>query len=112
MGLLFFHVGFLVRIEHPPGDTATTPPRHRPHNHRSPPTSPTPQPARAAAHIFVPVLLIHGAVDREKPPAHSDGVYRELKGPKRLLLVSNSGHAVRLDEATWQVIDGWLAPKE
>jgi transposase InsO family protein len=34
---------------------------------------------------------IHGAIDRETPPAHSGLVYRALKGPKRLLLLPKSG---------------------
>ncbi len=69
-------------------------------------------PVHAAARLSMPVLLVHGAIDRETPPAHSERVYRALKGPKLLLLLPKSGHAVHLDEATWQVIDGWLTPKE
>ncbi|MBN2575496.1 MAG: alpha/beta fold hydrolase [Deltaproteobacteria bacterium] len=67
-------------------------------------------PVKAAARLSVPVLLVHGAVDHETPPAHSERVYQALKGPKRLLLLAKSGHAVGLDEATWQVIDEWLTP--
>ena len=58
------------------------------------------------------MLLVHGAIDRETPPAHSERVYRALKGPKLLLLLPKSGHAVALDEATWQVTAGretWVA---
>ncbi len=67
-------------------------------------------PVRAAARLSIPVLLIHGAADQETPPAHSERVQQALKGPKRLLLLPKSGHAVSLDEATWRVIDEWLTP--
>jgi dipeptidyl aminopeptidase/acylaminoacyl peptidase len=67
-------------------------------------------PVHAAARLSIPVLLIHGAVDRETPPAHSERVYQALKEPKRLLLLPKSGHAVSLDEATWRIIDEWLLP--
>jgi pimeloyl-ACP methyl ester carboxylesterase len=67
-------------------------------------------PVRAAARLSIPVLLIHGAVDRETPPAHSERVYQALKEPKRLLLLAKSGHAMSLDEATWRIIDEWLLP--
>ena len=67
-------------------------------------------PARTAARLSIPVLLIHGAVDRETPPAHSERVHQALKGPKRLLLIPKSCHSVSLDEATWRTIDEWLTP--
>jgi hypothetical protein len=67
-------------------------------------------PVNAAARLSIPVLLLHGTADRETPPAHSQRVYQALRGPKHLLLLAGSGHAVRLDEATWRVIDQWLTP--
>ena len=68
-------------------------------------------PVRAASRLSIPVLLIHGALDKETSPAHSARVYQALKGRKRLLLLPKSGHGVYLDEATWQVIDEWLTPR-
>jgi pimeloyl-ACP methyl ester carboxylesterase len=67
-------------------------------------------PVRAAARLTVPVLLIHGALDQETTPAHSQRILQALKEPKRLLLLPKSGHAVALDEATWRIIDAWLTP--
>jgi alpha-beta hydrolase superfamily lysophospholipase len=40
-------------------------------------------PVKAAVHLSIPVLLIHGVEDRETAPAHSERVYQALKGPKR-----------------------------
>jgi uncharacterized protein len=68
-------------------------------------------PVRAAARVSIPVLLVHGAIDKETAPAHSERVYQALKGPKRLLLLPKNGHAVSLDEATWRIIDEWLLPR-
>jgi uncharacterized protein len=65
-------------------------------------------PAAAAAQIRVPVLLIHGAKDRETPPAHSRRVFEALRGPKRLVLVPNAGHNESLRGAGWNEIDAWL----
>jgi hypothetical protein len=66
-------------------------------------------PAKAAAHLSIPVLLIHGAVDRETAPAHSERGYQALAGPKRLVLLPKARHRVGLDEATWKIIDAWVA---
>jgi uncharacterized protein len=66
-------------------------------------------PARAAARIRCPVLLIHGAADRETPPAHSQRVLAALPGPhRRLLLVPGAGHNDALDAPTWRAVDAWL----
>ena len=67
-------------------------------------------PVKAAAHLSIPVLLIHGAEDRETAPAHSERVYQALKGPKRLILLPKTGHGVGLDEATRKIIDAWVRP--
>jgi pimeloyl-ACP methyl ester carboxylesterase len=67
-------------------------------------------PMKAAARLSIPVLLIHGAKDRETPSTHSERVYQALRGPKRLLLLPKSGHAVGLDETTWRIIDEWIVP--
>ena len=65
-------------------------------------------PEKAAAHIKVPVLLIHGAADVETPPAHSERVYRALKGSKRLVLVPGAGHNGSLNAEVWKQIEVWI----
>ena len=66
-------------------------------------------PRAAAERLHVPVLLIHGAEDRDTPPAHSKQVYEALRGPKRLLLVEGAGHNASLSApAAWDVIDEWI----
>jgi hypothetical protein len=66
-------------------------------------------PLKAAAHLSIPVLLIHGAEDHETAPAHSERVYKALAGPKRLVLLPKTGHGVGLTEPTWKIIDEWVA---
>lgn len=66
-------------------------------------------PVKAAAQLSIPVLLIHGAEDRETVPAHSQRVHQALKGKKRLVLLPKAGHAMGLDEATWKIVDDWIA---
>jgi pimeloyl-ACP methyl ester carboxylesterase len=65
-------------------------------------------PVTAAAQLSIPVLLIHGAEDRETVPAHSERVHQALKGKKRLVLLPKAGHAMGLDEATWRIVDDWI----
>lgn len=66
-------------------------------------------PVTAAGRITAPVLLIHGADDRETPPAHSERVLAALKGPRRLLLIAGAGHNQSLNQAAaWEVIDDWI----
>jgi pimeloyl-ACP methyl ester carboxylesterase len=65
-------------------------------------------PVNAAARIRIPVLLIHGAADRETPPAHSERVYRALQGPKRLVIVPGAGHNGSLNPAVWKQIEVWI----
>jgi uncharacterized protein len=66
-------------------------------------------PAAAAARIRVPVLVIHGADDRETPPAHSERITRALAGPKKLVLVPGAGHNDALTADAWRQIDTWVA---
>jgi pimeloyl-ACP methyl ester carboxylesterase len=67
-------------------------------------------PRAAAAHIRVPVLLIHGAADHQTRPAHSIRVYDALNGTKRLLIVEGAGHNESLKApAAWEAIDNWVA---
>jgi len=49
-------------------------------------------PLQAARTITAPVLLIHGAEDKETPPAHSQRIFEALTGPRRLMLVPGAGH--------------------
>jgi hypothetical protein len=65
-------------------------------------------PVRAAAAITVPVFLIHGALDRETQPAHSERVFAALRGAKQLLLVPNAGHNDALGNEVWQKIERWI----
>ncbi len=66
-------------------------------------------PADAARRITVPVLLIHGALDTDTPPAHSQRVFQALRGPKRLWLVEGARHNQSLGlAATWAEITRWL----
>jgi len=66
-------------------------------------------PVRAAARIQVPVLLLHGAVDRETPPLHSQRIFDALAGPKELILVPGAGHNQALQPAVWPRIEAWIA---
>jgi dipeptidyl aminopeptidase/acylaminoacyl peptidase len=64
-------------------------------------------PVAAAARILVPVLLVHGAADRDTPPDHSRRLFAALKGPKRLALVPEAGHNESL-RSSWGEIESWL----
>jgi pimeloyl-ACP methyl ester carboxylesterase len=65
-------------------------------------------PVRAAARIRVPVLLLHGADDRETPPAHSQRIFDALAGPRQLVVVPGAGHNQALQASTWRTIDEWI----
>jgi pimeloyl-ACP methyl ester carboxylesterase len=66
-------------------------------------------PARAAARITVPVLLIHGAADVDTPPAHSERVRAALKGPAEFVLVPGAHHNESLSGAAiWETIQNWI----
>jgi pimeloyl-ACP methyl ester carboxylesterase len=65
-------------------------------------------PVQAAGTISVPVLLIHGAQDRDTSPIHSQRVFDALRGPKQLITVPNAGHNDVLDAGVWTQIEGWL----
>lgn len=66
-------------------------------------------PARAAATIAVPVLLIHGAADVDTPPAHSERVRAALRGPSELILVPGAHHNESLNGAEiWKTIEAWI----
>lgn len=65
-------------------------------------------PVSAARRIQAPTLLVHGAMDRETPPEHSQRVYEALRSPKRFLLVPDKGHNDSLTEHAWIEIDSWI----
>jgi uncharacterized protein len=65
-------------------------------------------PMNAARRIGVPVLVIHGALDRETPPAHSQRIFDALAGPRRLLIVEGAGHNQSLRHSTWVDIASWI----
>jgi uncharacterized protein len=66
-------------------------------------------PVEAAESIHVPVLVIHGAADRDTPPEHSRRVFSALRGQKRIILVEGAGHNQSLSQpAIWSELDKWL----
>jgi len=65
-------------------------------------------PVAAAARIRVPVLLVHGADDRETNADHSRRVYDALVGPKRLIVVPKAGHNRSLTDEVWTRIEEWV----
>ncbi len=65
-------------------------------------------PLRAAAEIDVPVLIIHGALDRETRPVHSERVFGALRGPKELLIVPDAGHNDALKSDVWAKVERWI----
>jgi pimeloyl-ACP methyl ester carboxylesterase len=65
-------------------------------------------PRNAAAFITAPVLLIHGAGDRDTRPEHSQRVFAGLSGPKRLLLVPGAVHNGSLQPGVWLEIEEWI----
>jgi uncharacterized protein len=67
-------------------------------------------PLAAAAHIDVPVLLVHGARDDSTPLADSQRILDALRGPKRLFVVAGAGHTDVLDagSAAWPEIARFL----
>ncbi len=64
-------------------------------------------PVALAPQIRVPVLLVHGADDRETPPDHSRRVHAALGGPKRLVLVPGAGHDDALTPPIWREIEAF-----
>ena len=65
-------------------------------------------PVTAAAHITIPVLLVHGADDSETVPDHSRRVLAALRGRKQLILVPGARHNQSLTAEVWREIDVWL----
>jgi pimeloyl-ACP methyl ester carboxylesterase len=65
-------------------------------------------PVKAAARITVPVLLFHGAQDRDTVPAHSVRVFAALKSPKQLVLVQGHSHNDVMTPAVMIQIKEWI----
>jgi pimeloyl-ACP methyl ester carboxylesterase len=68
-------------------------------------------PMKAAAHVDVPVLLVHGTRDTNTSPRHSERLLAALHGPKRLYLVDGASHTDILDSPTapvWREIGAFL----
>lgn len=65
-------------------------------------------PEHSAKRIRVPVLLIHGAADKDTRPEHSRRILEALDGPKRLILVPGAGHGQALSGGIWQEIETWI----
>ena len=65
-------------------------------------------PARAAAAIRIPVLLIHGDADNDTPADHSRRIFAALNGPKRLILVPGGTHNSSLRPDVWREIEAWI----
>jgi len=65
-------------------------------------------PVRAAAHITVPVLLVHGADDRDTLPAHSQRVFDALTSPKQLVFVEGRAHNDVMTPAVLTQIREWI----
>jgi pimeloyl-ACP methyl ester carboxylesterase len=66
-------------------------------------------PVEAARTIKAPVLLIHGAEDKDTPPAHSQRIFDALTGPRRLMLVPGAAHNQSLyGPGVWGEIERWI----
>jgi uncharacterized protein len=64
-------------------------------------------PVDAARKIHVPVLLLHGAQDRETSPSHSERVFAALAGPRKLRIVAEARHGEALGKA-WNEVEAWI----
>jgi uncharacterized protein len=66
-------------------------------------------PIEAAAALHIPVLLIHGAEDRDTGPDHSRRVFAALAGPKRLIIVPHARHNQSLSNSNvWTEVEWWV----
>ena len=65
-------------------------------------------PLEAATRIRVPVLMIHGANDRETPADHSRRIFQALAGPKELVVVPDAGHNQSLTSDVWSRVERWV----
>ena len=66
-------------------------------------------PERAALHITVPTLLLHGSEDTYLPLRHSLRIYENLAGPKELVRLEGVDHiGVLLSDQAWTQIDRFV----
>jgi pimeloyl-ACP methyl ester carboxylesterase len=65
-------------------------------------------PARSAAQIKIPVVLVHGANDVDTPPDHSRRVFAALAGPKRVILAPGARHNESLRAEVWSDLEHWV----
>jgi alpha-beta hydrolase superfamily lysophospholipase len=67
-------------------------------------------PVRSAARISVPLLLIHGKLDRKLPPADSQAILAAAASrDKQLVLIDGANHDNLLDrDETWKALDQFL----
>jgi len=66
-------------------------------------------PLRAATNVQIPVLLVHGELDREIAPAHSERIYQQLAGRKKLMIVPGASHNdVLARDEVWRAIEDFV----
>jgi alpha-beta hydrolase superfamily lysophospholipase len=64
----------------------------------------------AARRIDVPVLLLHGSLDRFTRIDHAERIYGALRGPRDLVEIAGAGHGdVLASDRAWDAILGWFA---
>lgn len=64
----------------------------------------------AARHIDVPVLLLHGSLDRFTRVEHAERIYGALRGQRDLVEIAGAGHGNVLEsDQAWDAILGWFA---
>ena len=64
----------------------------------------------AARRIEVPVLLLHGTLDRFTPLDQTERIYGALQGPRELVEVDGAGHGdVLASDQAWTAILDWFA---
>jgi pimeloyl-ACP methyl ester carboxylesterase len=66
-------------------------------------------PANAASRLSIPVLLVHGAADRQTPADQSRVIFARANAPKELVLIEGAGHngLLRRPEL-WAAVDRFL----
>lgn len=66
-------------------------------------------PEEAARTIKIPILLVHGEMDRDTKPVHSHRIFEALAGPKELILVPGATHNQSLSGGDiWIRIERWV----
>ena len=65
-------------------------------------------PARDAARIEVPTLVLHGSEDGVVPRGDALRVYEALRGTRRIVRLEGVGHGVLRSDAAWSEVDQFL----